>query len=87
MPNTIDFYKWVFLHVIPVCIIVPWESQAFRFEKIGFGTNINNGNGVITSSKHKRLLLGITIGKELKIKKHVQLLYKKVSKKLNALDT
>ena len=24
MPNSIDFYKRIFLHVIPVCIIVPW---------------------------------------------------------------
>ena len=24
MPNSIDFYKGVFLHVIPVRIIVPW---------------------------------------------------------------
>ena len=23
MPNSIDFYKEIFLHVIPVCIIVP----------------------------------------------------------------
>ena len=24
MPNSADFYKWVFLHVIPIRIIVPW---------------------------------------------------------------
>ena len=23
MPNSVDFYKGIFLHVIPVCIIVP----------------------------------------------------------------
>ena len=28
MPNSIDFYKRIFLHVIPVCIIVPW----FQFD-------------------------------------------------------
>ena len=26
MPNSIDFYKGIFLHVIPVCIIVPWSD-------------------------------------------------------------
>ena len=24
MQNSIDFYKRIFLHIIPVCIIVPW---------------------------------------------------------------
>ena len=27
MPNSIDFYKGILLHVIPVCIIVPWKSS------------------------------------------------------------
>ena len=27
MPNSIDFYKGIFLHVIPVRIIVPWLNQ------------------------------------------------------------
>ena len=27
MPNSMDFYKGVFLHVIPVRIIVPWVNQ------------------------------------------------------------
>ena len=25
MPNSIHFYKGIFLHVIPVCIIFPWS--------------------------------------------------------------
>ena len=28
MPNSIDFCKWIFLHVIPVRIIVPWRGVA-----------------------------------------------------------
>ena len=27
MPNSIKFYKGIFLHVIPVRIIVPWDNQ------------------------------------------------------------
>ena len=27
MPNSIDFYKTIFLHVIPVRIIVPWYQR------------------------------------------------------------
>ena len=30
MPNSIDFYKRIFLHVIPVRIIVPCNSKASR---------------------------------------------------------
>ena len=25
VPNSIDFYKGIFLHVIPVCVIVPFD--------------------------------------------------------------
>ena len=28
MPNSIDFYERIFLHVIPVSIIVPWLERA-----------------------------------------------------------
>ena len=30
IPNSIDFCKVIFLHVIPVRIIVPWYQSAFR---------------------------------------------------------
>ena len=30
MPNSIDFYKGIFLNVIPVCIIVPWIEVAME---------------------------------------------------------
>ena len=29
MPNSISFYKGIFLHVIPVRIIVPWSNQKY----------------------------------------------------------
>ena len=32
MPNSIDFYRGIFLHVIPVRIIVPWTNLN-KFEK------------------------------------------------------
>ena len=31
MPNSIDFYKRILLHVIPVRIIVPWFNRTFPF--------------------------------------------------------
>ena len=31
MPNLIDFYKEIFLHVIPVCITVPWSNTTEHF--------------------------------------------------------
>ena len=34
MPNSIDFYKGIFLHVIPVRIIVPWSKDHYaKFQK------------------------------------------------------
>ena len=32
MPNSIDFYKRIFLHVTPVCIIVPWSEVVMPSE-------------------------------------------------------
>ena len=29
MPNSIEFYKGIFLDVIPVCIIFPWSILSF----------------------------------------------------------
>ena len=31
MPNSIDFYRGIFLHVIPVCIIVPCSDILHGF--------------------------------------------------------
>ena len=45
MPNSIDFYKGIFLHVIPVCIIVPWfvvvASNPFIIVRIYININRN----------------------------------------------
>ena len=30
MSNSIDFYKGIFLHVIPIAAVVPWSMLQFR---------------------------------------------------------
>ena len=41
MPNTINFYKGISLHVIPVLIIVPWTQQTLPAELIHLRLNLS----------------------------------------------
>ena len=58
MPNSIDFYKGIFLHVNPVRIIVPWFiTNVYRFDGTKFlvsekGLMGTNGNYVKTTAKY-----------------------------------
>ena len=43
IPNSIDFYKKIFLHVIPACIAVPWENLNNHLNSLKFNI-IDNSN-------------------------------------------
>ena len=55
MSNSIDFYKWIFFHVIPVRIIVPWPIKTCMAKSLNCKTLIlydgnNNYNDKNNSS-------------------------------------
>ena len=75
MPNSTNFYKGIFLHVIPVRIIVPWCNEY----------TLNTNGNQVTSEKSVKLL-GINIDDKLSFDEHVSSLCKKASNQLNAIS-
>ena len=77
MPNSINFYKRIFLHVIPVRIIVPWCQliihQYYSFSKI---PKTARGNGLWKFNNS----LCSNIDYTTKLKNHLKLIQKTILK-------
>ena len=56
MPNSIEFYRVIFLHVIPVCILVPWLEEHSVIPIEWFENNYMKMNSDIYFYLEKQLL-------------------------------